>query len=168
MSPPSNRSLHWEEFHRDCRTLCQRLADQRSWTRILAVTRGGLIPAGIIARELDLREIQVVCVKSYENDIRSGPANRRNTVQFLSPVPSGDGSDWLIVDDLADTGATIRALRERLPRAYYAAVYTKPEGRDALDCYVQEVPQNCWLNFPWDLESTYATPIAEQSAAPTP
>lgn len=162
MPPSSNRSIHWEEFHRSSRILCEQLATSRTWTRILAISRGGLIPAGIIARELNIRDIHVLCVQSYAGDASAGPATRRETIQFLSPIPQGDGSEWLVVDDLADTGATLRSIRERLPNARYACVYAKPVGRDVLDHFVEEIPQNCWINFPWDLESSYAPPIADR------
>lgn len=166
MPPTTTHSIHWDEFHRDSRQLCNRLSAAHSWSRILAIARGGLFPAGIIARELDIRETHVLCVKSYLGETASGPASRRDAVQFLSPLPAGDGSGWLVIDDLADTGATIQAIRNHLPNACYAAIYTKPQGRSALDHFVQEFPQNCWLNFPWDLEPTYAPPLAARTNAP--
>ena len=162
MPPQTFRSIPWEEFHRDARALCQDLTHTRTASRILAIARGGLIPAGIIARELDLREIQVVCVKSYVTGTGSTQANQRGAVQILSPLPEGDGSGWLVVDDLADTGATIQAIRTHLPNAAYAAVYTKPEGKGSLDHFVVEVPQTSWIHFPWDLEPMYAQPISEK------
>ena len=157
----AQRSIHWDEFHRAARTLSRRLRIVQGWNKILAVTRGGLVPAGIIARELDVREIQNLCVRSYEAETKSGPASQQHDIRFLSPLPSGNGEGWLVVDDLADTGATLRAIKKDFPKAIYAAVYTKPEGRSALDHFAEEVPQSCWLNFPWDLECTYATPIAD-------
>lgn len=161
MSSTATKCIPWEEFHRDARALCKQLAEQRSWSGILAVARGGLFPAAIIARELDIRVIQTLCVKSYEGDTAAGPATHQSTVQFLNPIPPGDGSNWLVVDDLSDSGATIQAIRAHLPKACYAAVYTKPKGRVSLNYFEQEFAQNCWLNFPWDLQPTYAPPLVE-------
>jgi xanthine phosphoribosyltransferase len=74
----------------------------------------------------------------------------------------GDGEGWLIIDDLVDTGKTARVVREMLPKAHFAAVYAKPEGRAFVDTFITEVSQDTWILFPWDAETSYAKPIAEQ------
>ena len=56
----------------------------------------------------------------------------------------------LIVDDLVDTGATARLVRDLLPEAHVAAVYAKPQGRPLVDTFITEVSQDTWIFFPWD------------------
>ena len=73
-----------------------------------------------------------------------------------------DGTDWLIIDDLVDTGETIKALRPQLPNAHYATVYATPNGREQVDTFITEVSQDTWIYFPWDLEMKPALTINEK------
>ncbi len=150
--------VSWDELHRDAKALAWRLASLGPFDGIVAVTRGGLVPAHIIARELDIRLIDTVCISSYDETEQRAP-------QILKKV-GGDGSGWLVVDDLVDTGQTGRILRAMLPRAHFATVYAKPEGRPLVDTFVTEVSQDTWILFPWDMEPQYAKPIAAIAQAP--
>ena len=144
--------VSWEQLHRDAKALAWRLAENGPFQGIVAITRGGLVPAHIIARELDVRVIDTVCVSSYDDE-------SQRDAQVLKPV-SGDGAGWLIVDDLVDTGKTGRIVREMLPKAHFATVYAKPAGRPMVDTFITEVSQDTWILFPWDTEPQYAQPIA--------
>ena len=153
-APHKGFPVTWEELHRHAKALSWRLAEKGPWQGIIAVTRGGLVPAAILARELDVRLIDTICVSSYDH------ATQREAV-ILKPM-SGDGDGWLMVDDLVDTGKTARVVREMLPKAHFATIYAKPAGRPMVDTYVTEVSQDTWIYFPWDIEPQYQRPIAEQ------
>ena len=144
--------VSWEQLHRDAKALAWRLAERGPYARIVAITRGGLVPAHIIARELDIRLIDTVCISTYDDQTQRESA-------ILKSV-AGDGAGWLIVDDLVDTGKTGRIVREMLPKAHFATVYAKPAGRPMVDTYITEVSQDTWILFPWDTEPQYAKPIA--------
>ena len=144
--------VSWEQLHRDAKALAWRLAERGPYARIVAITRGGLVPAHIIARELDIRLIDTVCISTYDDQTQRESA-------ILKSV-AGDGAGWLIVDDLVDTGKTGRIVREMLPKAHFATVYAKPAGRPVVDTYITEVSQDTWILFPWDTEPQYAKPIA--------
>jgi xanthine phosphoribosyltransferase len=144
--------ISWDQLHRDSKALAWRLLESGPWKGIVAITRGGLVPAAIIARELDIRLIDTVCISSYDWQDQ-GRTRILKTVQ-------GDGRGWLIVDDLVDTGGTARIVRELLPRAHFATVYAKPEGRPLVDTFVTEVSQDTWILFPWDMEAQFIQPIA--------
>src|SRR5438128_11816810 len=58
--------VSWDQFHRDCRALTWRLNEVGPFHAVIAITRGGLVPAAIVARELGLRVIDTVCVASYD------------------------------------------------------------------------------------------------------
>ena len=146
--------VSWEELHRNARALAWRLSEAAPFQGIVAVTRGGLVPAAIIARELELRLIDTVCIASYHDYDRQGQ------VEVLKSVP-GDGEGWLIVDDLVDTGDTAKHVRKMLPKAHFATVYAKPAGRPMVDTFITEVSQDTWILFPWDQEPQYAKPVAE-------
>jgi xanthine phosphoribosyltransferase len=111
-----------------------------------------LVPAAIVARELDLRLIDTVCIASYDD-------RSQGKLTILKPVP-GDGTGVLIIDDLVDTGFTAKAVREMLPKAHFATIYAKPAGRPMVDTFVTEVSQDTWILFPWDIEPQFAPPIA--------
>lgn len=146
--------VSWEELHRNAKALAWRLVDDGPWKGIVAVTRGGLVPAAVVARELDIRLIDTVCIASYDE-------RKQGALKVLKGMDS-DGSGWLIVDDLVDTGRTAKAVREMLPRAHFATVYAKPAGRPLVDTYVTEVSQDTWILFPWDIEPQFIQPIAQQ------
>lgn len=153
MNTSKEYPVSWEELHRNARALAWRLLDLGPFEGIVAVTRGGLVPAAIVARELDIRLVDTVCIASYDH-------KAQGDAQVLKPV-DGDGAGWLIVDDLVDTGRTARIVRDMLPKAHFATVYAKPAGRPLVDTYVTEVSQDTWILFPWDVELAYAAPISD-------
>lgn len=158
---PKTFPVSWEELHRTAKALAWRLLGLKEWKGIIAITRGGLVPAAVIARELDLRLIDTLCVSSYSSgETGEGQAGKLN---ILKNSIAGDGEGWLIVDDLVDTGGTARVVREMLPKAHFASVYAKPAGRPLVDSFVTEVSQDTWIYFPWDIEPQYIQPIAERS-----
>jgi xanthine phosphoribosyltransferase len=152
--------VSWDQFHRDARALAWRLASANGkWRAIVCITRGGLVPAAIIARELDIRLIETVCVASYHEYSEQGE------LQVLKEITPGllenEGKDVLIVDDLTDTGRTAAVVRAMMPQAHFAAVYAKPKGRPLVDTFITEVSQDTWIYFPWDLGFAYQTPISQ-------
>lgn len=151
--PADVHCLSWTEFHRDCRALAQRLLD-RPWRGIVGIARGGLIPATIIARELDIRLIDSLCIASYDH-------TRQGEPQLLKGI-DGDGEGLLLVDDLVDTGVTARFARQLLPRAELAAVYAKPRGRELAHHWQREFAQETWVHFPWDVDLTYREPLVSR------
>ena len=157
--PRKNFPVTWEELHRHSKALAWRLVELGPWQGIVAVTRGGLVPAAIIARELDIRLVDTLCVTSYTVE-RSGQAReRKGEVRVLKAI-EGEGEGLLIIDDLVDTGHTARVVRDLLPKAHFATVYAKPAGRPLVDTFVTEVSQDTWIMFPWDIEPQFAPPIA--------
>lgn len=154
-----NFPVSWDELHRHSKLLAWRLLEKGPWKGVAAVTRGGLVPACIVARELDVRLVETICIASYDHQSQ-GEAN------ILKPVSNmGDGEGWLVIDDLADTGNTLRIIRKMLPKAHYGCVYAKPQGLDTVDTFITEVSQDTWIHFPWDLEAQYAKPLAESKTA---
>ncbi|MDR3279741.1 MAG: xanthine phosphoribosyltransferase, partial [Synergistaceae bacterium] len=109
MSDTSDRyhktfSISWERLQNDCRALAWKLLSVRKdWTKIVAIARGGLAPAAIIARELNIRVVDTVCISSYTLRSQSG------RVDVLKRPDLADmDSTWLVIDDLVDTGRTAR------------------------------------------------------------
>lgn len=147
-------TVTWDQLHRDAKALAWRLHEKGPWAGIVAITRGGLIPAAIIARELECRLIESVSIVTYDDE------NRGEPVVTKHPVAAGDGTGFLIIDDLVDSGATAKAVRNLLPKAHFATVYAKPAGKAMVDTFITEVSQDTWILFPWDTEPQFIAPLA--------
>lgn len=158
-TPQKAFHVSWDQFHRDARALAWRLAEIGPFIAVVGIARGGLVPAAIVARELDLRMVECISVVSYEHTTQQGPPK---IIKSIAPeIAHNGGIGILVVDDLVDTGATMRAVRALLPRAHVATVYAKPLGRPTVDTFMTEVSQDTWIYFPWDLGLAFQAPIAK-------
>jgi xanthine phosphoribosyltransferase len=147
-------TVTWDQLHRDAKALAWRLHALAPWQGIVAVTRGGLIPAAIVARELECRLIESVSVVTYHDE------NRGEPVVTKPAAAAGDGEGWLIIDDLVDSGTTAKLVRSLLPKAHFATIYAKPAGKPVVDTFITEVSQDTWILFPWDTEPQFIAPLA--------
>jgi xanthine phosphoribosyltransferase len=153
-------TVTWDQLHRDAKALAWRLVEKGPWKGIVAITRGGLIPSAVIARELECRLIEAVSIVTYDEQQRGEPKVVKPPVAALE----AQGEGWLIVDDLVDTGTTARVIRALLPKAHFATVYAKPAGKPQVDTFITEVSQDTWILFPWDTEPQFVAPIAKSHA----
>ncbi len=157
---PHEKGFHisWDQIHRDSRALAWRLdgkgPEDGAWKAIVAITRGGMAPAMIIARELDVRTVDTISIKSYDHQSQS------EAVVLKSPDVDmmGDGTGILIIDDLVDTGKTLDVVKNLYPNAHIATVYAKPMGRPMVNTFITEVSQDTWIFFPWDMALQYVEP----------
>ncbi len=135
-----------EKIHRHTGTCCEiharklasRLMPSEQWKGIIAVSRGGLVPGALLARELGIRHVDTVCISSYDHD------NQRE-LKVLKRA-EGDGEGFIVIDDLVDTGGTAVAIREMYPKAHFVTIFAKPAGRPLVDDYVVDIPQDTGLN----------------------
>lgn len=167
MSTPYTKMfpVSWHELHRDAKALAWKLVAAGPWHGIVAITRGGLVPAAIVARELDVRLIDTVSVASYDHMTQNAGRILKGVSSSVIGKNAEELKHWLIVDDLVDTGGTARLVRELLPGAHFATVYAKPAGKPMVDTYMTEVSQDTWILFPWDTEPQFAPPIASATAS---
>jgi len=160
---PHEKGFHvsWDQIHRDSRALAWRLdgqgpvQDEGAWKMVVAITRGGMAPAMIVARELDIRRVDTISVKSYDHQDQT-------TAKVLKAPNAdlmGDGTGVLIIDDLVDSGKTLELVRSLYPKAHFATVYAKPSGRPQVDTFITEVSQDTWIFFPWDMALQYVQPF---------
>ena len=165
---PSSRKSYpvsWDQFHRDARALAWRLADKGPFEAIVCITRGGLVPAAIVARELELKLVETVCVASYHDYLHQGDIEVLKTIApSIAAIGNGRGKGVLLIDDLTDTGKTAKLVREMLPDAHFATVYAKPKGRPLVDTFITEVSQDTWIFFPWDTALSYHPPLRDGAA----
>ncbi len=157
--------VSWDMFHRDSRALAWRLSSVGEWKAIVCITRGGLVPAGIVSRELGIRTIETVCIASYHDYDSQGKLDVIKPVDSgLIDLDGGEGGGVLVIDDLVDTGKTMKVVREMLPKAHFATVYAKPVGVPMVDTFITEVSQDTWIYFPWDMGWQFQPPLSKDSA----
>jgi xanthine phosphoribosyltransferase len=164
MPPTSPKAfpVSWDQFHRDARALAWRLAGAGPFEAIVCITRGGLVPAAIVARELGTRLIETVCIASYHDYKNQGDlALIKDVAPSIKAIGDGRGRGVLVIDDLTDTGKTARVVRDILPDAHFATIYAKPAGRPVIDTFVTEVSQDTWIYFHWDMGLAYQAPLRE-------
>jgi len=157
---PHEKGFHvsWDQIHRDSRALAWRLdgqgPDDGGWRAVVAITRGGMAPAMIVARELDIRTVDTISVKSYDHQDRT----EAKVLKSPDAQMMGDGTGILVVDDLVDTGKTLELVRSLYPKAHFATVYAKPKGEVQVDTFITGVSQDTWIFFPWDMALQYVEP----------
>jgi xanthine phosphoribosyltransferase len=76
-------AVSWDELHRQTRALARNLSRKAAWAGIVAVARGGLVPAAIAARELGVRRVETLCVASYDDRQGCFDPERRGPHQDL-------------------------------------------------------------------------------------
>jgi xanthine phosphoribosyltransferase len=157
---PHEKGFHvsWDQIHRDSRALAWRLdghgPEDGAWKAVVAITRGGMAPAMIVARELGIRLVDTISVKSYDHQDQT----ETKVLNAPDKAMMGDGTGVLIVDDLVDSGKTLELVRSLFPKAHFATVYAKPKGRPQVDTFITEVSQDTWIFFPWDMALQYVEP----------
>ncbi len=158
---PHEKGFHvsWDQIHRDSRALAWRLENKGPvnghWKGIIAITRGGMVPAMIVARELDIRIVETISIKSYDH-------KNQSAAKILKPPNAeviSDGSGIVIIDDLVDSGKTMELVKNSYPKAHFCSVYAKPMGRNVVNTFITEVSQDTWIFFPWDMALQYVAPF---------
>ncbi|MBY0381927.1 MAG: xanthine phosphoribosyltransferase [Xanthobacteraceae bacterium] len=156
--------VSWDQFHRDARALAWRLNGAGPFKALVAVTRGGMVPAAIVAREIGMRVIDTLCVTSYAHTTQGEMQVLKDISDSVKKLGGANGEGLLIVDDLVDTGKTARVIRQIAPKAHIAAVYAKPMGKPLVDTFITEVSQDTWIFFPWDTGLSFQPPIKDGAA----
>lgn len=141
----------WDQLHRDAKALAWRLLEQGPFKGIIGVARGGLVPAAIVARELNIRLVDTLCICTYQGREQTGGEEVLKAIE-------GDGDGWLVVDDLVDTGNTATIIRNMLPKAHFATLYSKPAGKPLVDTFITEVSPRYVDSFPVGLRSAVYRP----------
>lgn len=140
--------LKWNDVEKDTLALLKRVQDFPV-DRIVAITRGGLFPALILSQALNVRDVYSVAIKSYEGEVQK-------ELQLLTPIDDiPDERGTLIVDDLVDSGNTMKFLRQKMRNAWAVTPYAKPAGLEFVTFTTELFKQDQWLVFPWEQGSIY-------------
>ncbi len=146
-----NTKITWKQFEKDIASLVKKIPKGK-FNKLLIVSKGGLIPGYFLAKELGIDLVQTICVKTERKE-------------GLKPVPhfitskAGDDFGWLVVDDLIDSGETMKHILEKMPRASAAVLYLKELTYKQQKEGGRKLPENIfyskyvkpdWVDFPWE------------------
>jgi hypoxanthine phosphoribosyltransferase len=153
MTNPAREVLTWEGFGVAIRELARLVVDDGFRPDlILSITRGGLVPTGAISYAMGIKNLHIINVEFY-----TGVHERLPMPVVLPPVPAGvalSGQKVLIVDDVADTGETLRTVHdfcaEHVAEARTAVLYEKPQSVVKCDYVWKHTSE--WISFPWSSE----------------
>ena len=139
----------WPDLEELVKELAKRVGGEHDV--LLAITRGGLVPAGMLAYLLGHRDILVAAVAFYDD--HGQPGDQPAFFQFPAD-PLLRGKRVLIVDEVWDTGTTIEAVVERVRLAggspTTAVLHYKPgrsKVRSVPDHHV--VSTDAWVVYPF-------------------
>ncbi len=142
---PQKQFITWDQFHEDTLALVEEIKKQGPWDGIVAITRGGLIPAGILSHALNIKIIDTLGISSYDEETNI----KTSKFKILKKARAKEGK-WLIVDDLVDTGDTADIVKEMIPDGFFVAIYAKPKGEHSANLFGKKIPQDIWVVFPWE------------------
>jgi len=142
--------LKWERVQRLCKELANEIRECENMEEvygIIAVTRGGLIPAGILSHELGIHNIDTIGFTSYDNKVQGSlRCNKEPSI-----VDMTDLNKHIIVEDIVDSGTTLKALREYFPLSWPVASLVVRCSVDDRPTYIGHVEEtNEWVTFPWE------------------
>lgn len=149
----AREELSWELFGTASRELAAQVVDDGYRPDIiLSIARGGLFVAGALGYALDVKNLHVTNVEFY-----TGIDERLPVPIMLPPVPNVvdlSGQRVLVADDVADTGATLKLVRDfcsdTVADVRCAVVYEKPHSTVTCE-YVWRRTEK-WINFPWSTQ----------------
>ncbi len=151
MPEPEKDIVTWEDLEQLVARLADILASEAKPDVVLAISRGGLVPAGMLGYRLGWRDMLLAAVVVYDDE--QGFRGHAEFLQFPADEHL-DGRRVLIVDEVWDSGTTIAAVSERVRAAggtpITAVLHYKP-GRSRVnlvpDHYVVET--DAWVVYPF-------------------
>ena len=146
-------NVSFDEINFYARTIADRLKDKEI-THVVGLARGGLVPATIMSYVLKVPLLNYA-ISSYKETTKTNEFKINQFVHF-NDLKSIDEVDpcILVVDDICDTGDTMRYICDKIEfsgiEAKYATVFTKEKHKEWLDQYGVVIPDNKWIVFPWE------------------
>ena len=118
----------YDEIHEKAVKLAELIKSKDiDFTKMVVVSRGGFVPASIVAYCLGMQDVDIVSIQSY--------IHREAGKAFVHRAPKTE-EVVLVIDDIVDKGGTAKALREYMPNMHLAVIYAKPRGLPLANTYV--------------------------------
>lgn len=141
-------SVSWEEIEHWSDRIAEKIVadcSDLSQATLVAVSRGGLVPTQLIAYKLNIRDVRIMKLYSYDDN------NQSCTIKDISTDRLFSGANVYFIDDLADSGATIKYIRKKFPLARICTLLTKDCCQEFPDiCARENISGKTWIVFPWD------------------
>jgi len=152
--------IEWADYIGYCYSLCHILKGYvGEKTVIVTAPRGGYIPSGIVAYQLNIDKIYSCGYSSYVGKTSRDYRIYQELPMRFNNLPDESGT-LLLIDDIVDTSKTISNISKIINktsnkiRIYVASVFVKSGSKHAVDFFVKEIPDNTWIEFPYDNQCT--------------
>jgi hypoxanthine phosphoribosyltransferase len=157
--------ISWDQFYKDIDNLSMLIALKKKPDAIVAIGRGGLIPATILSYNLNIKVVQNFQIESYEGQTKTGTHKLwQNPSDYF--VSTFKNKNVLVVDDLADSGNTLRLVKRffeyRDIDLQFVTLYTKKGTAFTPDVSIREYSTEEWIVFPWEEMNSACTPCNKQ------
>ncbi len=139
----------YDEFRTDTLQLLQKLP-QKEFDTIIGIARGGLTLAHMLSEALDIRNVQSISTQLYDD------TQKRDCITITDTCSLEESKKVLVVDDIADSGETLKALYNHLTLTYphlhfkTATLFYKQSSVYEPDYWVKEA--NAWIEFFWEID----------------
>ena len=154
----NKKKYSWKYIDNACANIAKQYPVTIPRPRIVGISRGGLIPAVLLAKYLKAGEVYSIGLKSYKDDSefasRLHEPDVYQNIQYNCPRLAR-GEPILLVDDISDEGNTLHYVRKEILNfnstvIYTATIFIKDKTNFAPDIYHVKVPDNQWVVFPWE------------------
>lgn len=140
-----------KQIHRESKLLANKIMQKypdytTRFKGIVGVARGGLIIATYISHYLNIKNVRAMSLSSYSDDNIARDIRINHIFR--------DSKQWIIIDELVDSGTTLEKIREYHPNSVYAVLHAKPNGKHVVDIYAKEMRQDQWIVYPWEVDNT--------------
>lgn len=142
--------LTWESYLKLIEIVCSKLTDKNDYAGIIGISRGGLIPATILSHRLRL-PLSVLSAKSYSQFEQTNLVI--GDLSFTKPLTG----KYLLVDEIIDSGLTIVTIKNKLEKDHnidleIASILWRNSSQIKPDYYAQELVDERWINFPYEVD----------------
>ena len=153
-------TVSWRKIESLCNKICKKIKDNNiDIDNIIGISRGGLIPATLCAKRLNVRRVYSIGLMSYNDGDDYETRTPVPTIYQCEPMSTHFSKNTLIVDDISDKGNTLNFLRHGMltpptffkkDRLFTATLYKKKDTLFHPDYYGKLAPEKEWLVFPWE------------------
>jgi len=145
--------INWEEIENDCVILYEKINKNFKFNCIVAICRGGWVPARIISDLSNVNLIGSLRIESYD------VYNKKEAKITQDVSIDVKDKNVLLVDDIADTGDTLMLAKEYLIKKFpknlmIATLHYKQKSKIKPDFFVKEVENDVWIIYPWEKRET--------------
>ncbi len=137
----------YENFRNDTNSLISNF-EKHQFDSIVAIARGGLTLAHVVAEGLDIRDVQSIRTELYDD------TKKRDSISIFGECRLENAKKVLILDDISDSGDTLKAVIEHLKSKFEQVEFTSATlffNKTSIyepDVWINEADD--WIDFFWE------------------